>query len=176
MYCYRISKYPRNNKESITQDWTAYSDIGKIFYGHKLTLDEYLKTEDNYVLCILNLLDLSNVKKMCITYLEPRSIEIPWKAGMFLSGNDLSCFIRDCLRENCWGVLECVSFRIEFGFDLYVHIGCRLSFTCIQNVTARYSLTVEEWDVLQSGIGLGIKQNALQIRKRISDMIGILRN
>lgn len=33
----------------ITEEWSSKSDIGKIFNGHKFTINEYMQTEREYI-------------------------------------------------------------------------------------------------------------------------------
>lgn len=43
--------YPINylNGVYITEEWSSKSDIGKIFNGHKFTINEYMQTEREYI-------------------------------------------------------------------------------------------------------------------------------
>jgi len=53
MYKYTISKYNPlyrdKNGRYLKEDWTAISDIGKVFDGTELIVNDYLKTEDSYI-------------------------------------------------------------------------------------------------------------------------------
>ncbi|MCH1939856.1 hypothetical protein [Holdemania massiliensis] len=50
---YSITKYSRNN--SIKEEWTSISDIGKIYNGCILDAKEYKKIEDSYVRAVLEI-------------------------------------------------------------------------------------------------------------------------
>ena len=52
MAIHEIVKYtPINylNGVYITEEWSSKSDIGKIFNGHKFTINEYMQTEREYI-------------------------------------------------------------------------------------------------------------------------------
>ena len=56
IFCYKISKYnPKNYKDGAYQldEWTDFSDIGKVFESGIFTMEEYLKVEKNYIDFIL---------------------------------------------------------------------------------------------------------------------------
>lgn len=73
MYKYRITKYNplfRNSAgEYLEEDWTAISDIGKIFNGTQLTQKVYKCVENNYVDAINIIMDF-----LGITYLTANDI------------------------------------------------------------------------------------------------------
>ena len=171
MNYYRISKYlcRKDLSPHSSCDWTAFSDVGKVINGHEVTLDEYLNAENAYLSCIFQIMDRCNVKTLCITYLESPQEKKHWREGMHLSGAKLCAFIKDCLRENCWGILEHVSFRLDFGFDYYVHIGCSLPLSEVRGIAEKNSMTAEEWEKIQSGLKLQILRASLQIRGIINN-------
>ena len=58
---YRITKYnPINRVDEvyIADEWTSSSDIGKVFNGKTLSRDTYLKTEQAYIDCCIELIGL----------------------------------------------------------------------------------------------------------------------
>lgn len=64
---YRITKYnPANRIDGIymADEWTGFSDIGKVFGGTKLSQDIYLKTERAYIDWLLYRIDweIANIK------------------------------------------------------------------------------------------------------------------
>lgn len=71
MYKYRITKYnPQfRNDEGIylKEDWTAISDIGKVFNGKELTIESYKKTEDSYISVIRLIMEYLNVPYLTVT-------------------------------------------------------------------------------------------------------------
>lgn len=71
MYKYRITKYNPlfRNDEGIylKEDWTAISDIGKVFNGKELTIESYKKTEDSYITVIHSIMEYLNVPYLTVT-------------------------------------------------------------------------------------------------------------
>ena len=73
----RLSKYDpkyRRKGNYAKDDWTAVSDIGKVFDdGIKFTKRQYLECEQRYVDCILELLRRCGQEKFNITSYEKHS-------------------------------------------------------------------------------------------------------
>ena len=73
----RLSKYdPKYRREGnyAKDDWTAVSDIGKVFDdGTKFTKRQYLECEQRYVDCILELLRRCGQERFNITSYEKHS-------------------------------------------------------------------------------------------------------
>lgn len=67
MCAYRISKYNplfrTENGYYLNDEWTSYSDIGKIFYNKVFTKDDYLSFENKYCDTVLSILKYLNIKK-----------------------------------------------------------------------------------------------------------------
>ncbi|MGG0658289.1 hypothetical protein [Rummeliibacillus pycnus] len=49
------------------EDWTAISDIGKVFNGKELTIESYKKTEDSYISVIRLIMEYLNVPYLTVT-------------------------------------------------------------------------------------------------------------
>ena len=64
MYNYSITKYKGILDLNIYKEWGAISDIGKIYNGKKLTMDEYKKTEDAYIEALFIILKYMNIKTL----------------------------------------------------------------------------------------------------------------
>ena len=151
MKCYRISKYDPiyRNEAGIYQreDWTSFSDIGRVFNGVKLTAEEYKRVENKYLSVVLDVLSLYNVSELNIRMTEMRSDVGEIKAYLHNKGFSLSerdqyiinnitsiskisqkdflDLFRLVLRECFWCVLEaCKKIVIEFGYDFYLYIYC----------------------------------------------------
>ena len=74
MYYYRVSKYNPKLRDSfgnyLADDWTSYSDIGKMYLGKKLTFEEYKKVELSYIKFVLFSMKKTNIKHLKIEKLE----------------------------------------------------------------------------------------------------------
>ena len=64
MYNYSITKYKGIADVNIYKEWGAISDIGKIYNGKKLTIDEYKKTEDAYIEALFIILKYMDIKTL----------------------------------------------------------------------------------------------------------------
>lgn len=62
---YFIIKYSSRNI-SEDEEWTAISDIGKVYNGVILTMEEYKKMEDAYVNAILEIMEYMNIQNVYI--------------------------------------------------------------------------------------------------------------
>jgi hypothetical protein len=143
MFSYRITKYNpayRNSLGSyLKDDWTAISDIGKIYKNQKFTIDEYLKVEDRYIEVILLFMIFLNLKSLYITYLEKNNTildnkNIPYSSSMLelyekisvgkqINIKEVSDIARLVLRELLWCKLENKNMFVHFGDDYYMYIG-----------------------------------------------------
>ena len=159
----RLSKYDpkyRRKGNYAKDDWTAVSDIGKVFDdGTKFTKRQYRECEQRYVDCILELLRRCGQDRFNITSYEKHSFGLrsllcsmrldrklritKWKDKQILEGKGVELFIRDCLRENCWGKLENKTTYIHFGYDYYVYIGVDLPPACVACTVDKYGLFFE---------------------------------
>lgn len=148
MLSYRITKYNpifRNEKGAYQKDeWTDFSDIGKVFEGAELLVDEYMRTESLYISAIHSFMNAVNLSSLNISHLEKERYRLsdndlkhqdlyPEKMtgivktiqnGSVFGGIDLENFCRLCLRSQLWGVLESPSkMFVHFGYEYYMYIG-----------------------------------------------------
>lgn len=139
---YRISKYNplyRCAGRYLKDEWTDFSDIGKIFEGNVLTEQEYLSVEQNYISCLVDILRLADVDVLSITALECYE-DVPWKNQQRVSIEIMPELFQNCLRNKCWCKLEEQKAYIHFGYDYYVYIGSVLSCDLIEKMCKKYSL------------------------------------
>lgn len=150
MIKYRISKYnPKyRNYEGIflKEDWTSYSDIGKIYNGKIFTKEDYINIEKLYCECIFSIITDLGIKKLVIqklelyfsleeiikllkssdlelTYIEKQIINNIMN-GMSISLYDLNSYLRLLLRECFWCYLVHSKFKITVGYDFYIYLYC----------------------------------------------------
>ena len=141
----RISKYDpkfRYNGNYMLDEWTDFSDIGKHFADGTLTPEKYLIVENNYISAILDIMIESGIKSVIIGSFEQYS-DTEWTNGQTVTIKQLSDVIRDCLRNNCWCMLESEKFYIHFGYDFYVYIGCAISFIRVKQICEKRGLFVD---------------------------------
>lgn len=114
------------------------SDIRESFGGQVLTLEEYRKVENAYVLSALRFLKEAGLVSLKVTSLEKQNLprvqrwllaDIPIdpslvEEGMSASGEELANICRLVLREAIWCRLESEpGFYIHFGWDYYMYVG-----------------------------------------------------
>lgn len=144
---YRITKYnPANRVDGIytADEWTGFSDVGKVFGGTKLSQDIYLQTEQAYIACCLELIEKAQISQLSIEQAEyytegsrfPSTISTP---------QEIRQVITACLREQCWLKLVAGDFFIHFGYDFYMYIGSSLPVESVAETAAHYGLYCEQF-------------------------------
>lgn len=150
MNYFRLSKYNpiyRVNGIYQKQEWTSYSDIGKIYDNQKFLESEYLSIEQQYIDTIIEIAVTHNIDKLAINHIE--NYDTKWNNKKLLSLFDTTCFIRDCLRDLCWGQLVSDGFIWEVGYDYYMHLGCNSTFDTVECIAKKHNLFVESWESIQ---------------------------
>jgi len=146
MNYFRISKYNpkfRINGSYMLDDWTSFFDVGKSFFGKKLTLKAYEEVELNYIKCVLELFSYSNLKFLRIEALEVYR-NVKWTNNQVLNETTLAAFIKDCLREKCWARLMGQDFFIHFGYDYYMYFGAEIDRDLVNTIIKKHNLFYEE--------------------------------
>lgn len=152
MIKYRISKYNPKYRDNgwlrLEDTWTSFSDIGKIYKGKELIIDEYLKVENKYIEVILDILTYFNIDYLRIEKLELRYSSLEIKKAMKDKGiiilqfeeeiiesllktktlklEHTPIYIKFILRECFWCELysDIPTVLIEFGYDFYMYVTC----------------------------------------------------
>jgi hypothetical protein len=142
---YRVTKYDpsfRNaNGAFLRDDWTSYSDIGRIFNGAPLTESEYFAVETAYLLSIEEFLREAEIETLQLRGFEnnagralPRFIQ---PLALFTVPQCVE-FARIALREIAWGKLVAPGRAyVHFGYDYYMYLG--LPTKCQKTVAAAHS-------------------------------------
>ena len=143
---YRISKYhPLFSKH--VDDWTSITDVGKGKYG--LTLGEYRQYEDKYIESVLILIgddheeilisgfestpvwDRERAEKYGLdesvfgAYQRDQNSEVYtelYNGKRAFGYGQLPQLLKILLRDEAWFVMTVGDYKIDIGFDLYVHI------------------------------------------------------
>lgn len=152
MHYYRVSKYFRSTDHDTTpgsvpqvfNEWTSIYDVGNIYNGTKLTMPEYERVETEYIDFVVDVLESSGIKEVKVAYIEARKTRC-WRKNKTLNIESARQFIRDCMREYCWGQIAAKDFIWEPGYDYYMHIGTELSFADVQKIAQERYLFIEEW-------------------------------
>jgi hypothetical protein len=165
MFSYRVTKYnPAYRNEQgwyLRDDWTEYGDIGKKYNNEIVTLDEYLKMENNYIQAVIAFMQCNKVTSFQVTKIErgydpaedPNStqgminIYRNIKNRSLISENNLENICKLMLRRYLWGLLRNNKLmEIRFGHDYYMVIKSKLA--CKKTVTniEKLGLFVEDYE------------------------------
>lgn len=125
-YRYLISKYDEEKRSGDVDDWTSYNDIGKTFQGHRLTAEEYYRTEDLYISFLSSLAVSTGVEAFELRDLILNEPVRPWLSPLFegrVIGKETAFLLaRRMLRNgliSCTFVLDGFA-SISVGTDYYL--------------------------------------------------------
>lgn len=147
MYNYRVTKYNpeyRVNGAYLKDEWTAISDIGKVFEGKLFTEAEYMKAEKEHIEFIKEVCEQCDEKELKICNLEQHGSN-SWKDQEWVTLVELDKLISDCLREECWCKLRGKNLHIHFGYDYYMYVSCRLAYKKMCDIALKYHLYAERF-------------------------------
>ncbi|KEH85357.1 MULTISPECIES: hypothetical protein [Clostridium] len=167
MYCWRITKYnPIYRSEDgnyLKKEWTSIFDVGKSFDGKKLSLKEYLLTEDLYIKAIIEFINFLRIPSLKACELEKyeESIQTDKYPEIYtiqmikifktikneddISVNKIGDLVKLILREHLWCKLENKNkMFIHFGYDYYMYIGSYSKCDYIINKIKEMGLFVEK--------------------------------
>lgn len=164
MLQFQISKYNPSLKTEagklLKDDWTAVSDIGKIFSGKLLTVEEYLSVENRYILFLKSILNETEstylkvvglekfddyLKKLDNLTYEYKSDEIyeSLTEGKLLNLNDSLILLKLILRENVWCYLTNKFITIKIGYDYYIDLTIEKKPKIFDTLEENYGLFVQ---------------------------------
>ncbi len=162
MYYYRVSKYNPKLRDSfgnyLADDWTSYSDIGKMYLGKKLTFEEYKKVELSYIKFVLFSMKKTNIKHLKIEKLEKYadregistlSLESEMlynriKINYLVGVNELSRVLELQLRDFIWTKLTSDNLTIDFGYDYYMYVTSKQMIPYFHNSKFGKNIYIEE--------------------------------
>lgn len=140
-FSYRITKYNpiyRDEKGAyLKNEWTSYSDIGHIFDGKQLNIDEYLNVEDKYIGAVVQFMKCIGINGLYISELEKKcspnndinstdqmvSLYSKIKNNYVVHTEEIADMCRLILREYIWCKLKNdLDLEIHFGYDYYMYI------------------------------------------------------
>jgi hypothetical protein len=124
---WRVTRYdPANRDERGAYrglTWTSVSDVGKLFDGARLTLDEYERVENSYVEAALTFASESQVE--CLVIKHPWYPDEGLEVGKRMTLREARAMVKSLLREELHCSLEAPggTFAIHVGYDLYMYVG-----------------------------------------------------
>jgi len=148
IYQYRITKYnPQNRVDGkyTLEEWTSYSHIGRVFSGIILSQEDYLKVEDGYIACVMEILEVCGINNLRISGLElhSKTAKKKWNNRRILKLSEIPDFVKDCLRRKCWARLSANEFFIHFGYEFYMYFGCTKEIEIIEPIAKKNHLFCE---------------------------------
>lgn len=144
---YRITKYNPSNRVNdvyMADEWTSFSDIGKVFGGTLLSQEVYLKTEQAYIDFCIELIEKSKISNLHIEQAEYYAENMHFPTSIS-NTQEIRHVVAACLREQCWLKLTSKDFFIHFGYDYYMYIGSSLSAESLTEIAIRHGLYCEQY-------------------------------
>lgn len=170
-----VVKYkPENYNEKghyTKEEWGCMGDVGRIYDGHLVTLDEYLEVEQQYVDAAVKIMELVNCKYLTVTFLgdtvrsTKSSIrDMLSKKNRFLSYDkmlydsymglvegkriyvaDIPSVVRLNLREYTNTTLTNLkkSLEIHFGYDYYMFFNTKFSIDILREEIRKIGLYLD---------------------------------
>lgn len=162
MYGFRVTKYDPSRRDArgafLDPDWTSHSDIGKVFGGKKLEIDEYLLVESAYAsaarafhqeagcpaLAVVDL-ESNDVQSSTVALGLANLVDPPVQEGERVGDAQLERLCRLNLRGLVWCKLEAESgaLYVHFGQDFYMYIGTKAASEDVVRRVAASGLFVE---------------------------------
>lgn len=123
----------------LESQWTSYSDIGKFYDNHIVTLEEYLEVENKYIQVAkfffeqfnesnFRLLDVGKVDFDDYNFIEKDLLK-EWHSniseGILISVKYLDFVVKLIVRGYMWAIIEAEINReckIKFSYDLYMSL------------------------------------------------------
>jgi hypothetical protein len=138
---FEVMKYNPKNRDSeglyIVDEWIDCEEIGNTFNGKVFTVEEYIKTENQYIAAIKFLFNYYNCEKINLTDMEFFSIDklnilkkeelMPFYNGIIerkiILFSEIEITTKMILRGMFNAVFQCKSnngIKVEFGYDFYM--------------------------------------------------------
>lgn len=159
----RVAKYdPSMRLETgryLGDEWTSVSDIGGIFNGKVLTLDEYFSVEGEYVSAVVQFMQIAGVRRLTVSGLELHGCDrlpLPLREdcdrsfasiqeGQTVESPAITDIVRLALREAIWcRLFGDKAFYVHFGYDYYMYIGYDGDWDLVKQVST--SLCIEPFE------------------------------
>lgn len=169
---YRISKYKPSMRDEqgryVINEWTSYSDIGKLYNSKIFNSNEYEYIENKYIQALMMILKDKNIDKLVIRELEKnfstkeiekllidsnlslsqteKELFQSIKNESEISINQIDAISKLLLRECLWCRLNSPKndLIVEIGYDFYLYICCDNISQHIINDVHKLQMYIEE--------------------------------
>ena len=128
----------------MSDEWTSFSDIGKVFDGTILSQDAYLEIEKAYIDCYIEVIEKAKISKLHIKQAEYYTENVRFSSSIS-NTHEIRQVITACLREQCWLKLTSKDFFIHFGYDYYMYIGSLLPSESVIETAMHHGLYCEQY-------------------------------
>ena len=148
---YRVTKYDpsRRNSEGnfLDDEWTSFSDVGKVGGENCLTIEQYEAVESAYVQTAVDFLVESGGGEIIAVDIENTAkTQLGFWPGTPLRNTELMNAMRLVLRELFWARFEDSDGRfVHFGYDYYMFVGVTMECPNAQQVAVQRGLFVERF-------------------------------
>lgn len=145
-YWWRVTRYDPARRDERgafpRQSWTSIADVGRIFDGVELTLEDYERIENAYLDAFVGFAEDAGVEQLQVRSLE-RGDGID--EGDIVSPEEARHIVRRLLREEVICKLEAPDnrFALHVGFDLYMYVGSMTPCRSAQRHAEELGLFVE---------------------------------
>jgi hypothetical protein len=151
MLSFRVTKYDPALRDVtggyLRDEWTAYSDVGRVFNGEVLSRENYLEVEDAYVDVALSMLRKASIAALRVDGLERRGTEsIALVEGQVLVIDEIGLVVRSMLREELWCRLEGADSFVHVGYDYYMYVAVPVLDNVLISEAARHGIFVEPYE------------------------------
>ncbi len=163
---YRISHYTGKR----TNSWTSIYDI--LSPSYHMTIDKYIELENLHILCLYDIINVFPDDELVLINLEKPNIEqyIDWNLSiepfrtineditseLFKNISDhrkynrrfIINLLRFLLREEIWFQIACNYFKIDVGYDYYIHIytdSIISNYSMLKNKYIKYDILIDQF-------------------------------
>ena len=139
MYYWRVTKYNPIYRDAqgryTREEWTSIEDIGKLYKGEELTVEEYEVIENAYVEAVVFAMKQLELETLKVTELETGEYTV-YKGVSDLTSehfyktvqnnkdvsiDDVPHLVKLILREIIWAKLVSDDLCVHFGYDYYMY-------------------------------------------------------
>ncbi len=144
MFQYRISKYDPKHRDKngayTLDEWTSFSDVGE-----KVSMEEYLSIERNYLSFFNELCNKLDIKELEIYDIEVCGHNFDGKMKQ-ANIEESSLILKDIIREKFWcKFVVHEKFLLQTGYDYYLLLCCELDFVIVSDIASRQNLYCEKY-------------------------------
>ncbi len=146
---FRISKYDlkyRINGVYQKEEWISIGDVGRVYDGSVFTFEEYVRVENAYLSFIEKVCQTLNIQSLNVMGLEDYNHICKFAVEQIVDLDEILDISRDCLRERYWCRLESKQLFFHFGYDYYLYVGSKLTYSHIKCMTDSCGLYVEKME------------------------------